>query len=486
MQQSNRPPKFLAPFAQGDTGRTEVPLTSPDSTRASQTLGFPPLTGTPPEAGGVPPQREDMNGALNQATRLPWWLALGGRYPYDAAFANDAVINGYPQFAVLPATASAGEWYSLTDNNLTDPEAGGNWVPGYHYGATVLAAQTGGGVTLTQDQAAKRLLIIEGTLTANLTITVPAWVYAWDVINNTGGAYTVALKYPTSGSVTIAQTGAAVRVVGDGTALQVATQIVPPATTSAAGIQRNATNGEAAAGTLTNVTITPASMASAALLKSQNLAGIANAGAARTNLGLGAVATWDSIGISNVTGLQTALDAKLNVNNPTATGTMAGVSGYQFDGGMGYIYRSGDGLAVRYGTAATNRFAFFEANGDLRVSSGAMLASGGFQNASSRTVKHHIAELDPAECLASVLSLQGVRYRYVWDDTVRLGYYAEDTRELIPEAVHERAVHDDGTNQSPLTIEDAQLLPHHTGAIQALHDMITKLEARVAELEAHQ
>ncbi|WP_436632525.1 hypothetical protein, partial [Lactobacillus acidophilus] len=81
--QTNQPAKFLVPFAQNDSSRVELPVTTSDATRASQSLGFPPATMQPPEAGGVPPQGEDFNGALNQIARIAWWMMLGGRFSFD-------------------------------------------------------------------------------------------------------------------------------------------------------------------------------------------------------------------------------------------------------------------------------------------------------------------------------------------------------------------------------------------------------------------
>lgn len=522
MQQSNRPAKILAPFAQGDTGRAEVPLNTADSTRASQTLGFPPLTGTPPEAGGVPPQREDMNGAMNQIARGPWWSMLGGRFPFDAAFAGDAAINGYPSAALLPAADGLGDWLSTADNNTANPDTTATgWAPGYHYGSTVLVGQVGGTFTATPAQAAKRLLAISGTLTSNLVVIVPAWVYSWDVINNTGGPFTVTVRTASGGGAVIPQNGQPTRIVGDGTDVVISSQTVPAATNILAGIQRNATNAEAAAGSLTNATVTPAALSSAALLKNANLAGLTDVAAARLNLGLGAVAQLSEIQISNVTGLATSLAAKANLTGATFTGAVTinnavdfgvgfivanqgngpnSASGYYFGNDLdsnfaAYIAKNSSGVP---GAASWWRFVNgqntpitftisgvgdrIRMDGTGVTTYGLLVSTGGFQDGSSRTIKHHRADLDPLDSLAAVLALRGVRYAYHWAPEVsRLGYFAEPTAEIIPEAVTEGGP----DSVSPLFIEDTQMLPHHTGAIQALYAMITALQAKVADLEAN-
>ena len=122
MQVSSTPLKWTIPFAQGDGARVEIPTTTADPTRFSLTLGSPPLTGQPPETGGVPPQLEDFNGAMNQIARIAWWKMGGGAFPYDATFATDPNVNGYPQGANVAATDYSGTWLSLVDNNTANPD----------------------------------------------------------------------------------------------------------------------------------------------------------------------------------------------------------------------------------------------------------------------------------------------------------------------------------------------------------------------------
>lgn len=238
MQSTNQPGKFLIPFAQNDSAKVEIPATSADPTRMSQSLGSPPLTGMPPEAGGVPPQLEDFNGAMNQVARIPWWLSAGARFGFDATWSADPAIGGYPRGAVLPAALGAalvgmGEWYNNTEDNTADPDvSGAGWVPGYHYGSTALTGQTGGTVTLTPAQAAKRVITIAGTLTSNLVLVVPGWVYDWTVYNNTGGAFTVTIKNAATPGVVVPQNGAPTPVRCDGTAVSLLAPNIGPATSA--------------------------------------------------------------------------------------------------------------------------------------------------------------------------------------------------------------------------------------------------------------
>lgn len=300
MQSTNQPAKFLVPFAQNDSARVEVPATTTDATRFSQSLGSPPLTGLPPEAGGVPPQLEDFNGALNQIARGVWWALGGGRFGYDAAWATDTLIGGYARGAVLPASlgggsAGMGEWYNNTDNNTANPDTDGTgWVPGYHYGATALTGQTGGTITLTPAQAAKTVITVAGTLTSNLVLVVPAWVYRWTIYNATTGAFTVSVRNPSSSAVTIPQDGTPTDVRGDGTNVTRTTVTVPNASTTVAGIARLATVAETAAAADGTIAVTPAGMA-------------------------------QTKAISWIAGLQTALDGKASTGTTITAG--AGLTG---------------------------------------------------------------------------------------------------------------------------------------------------------------
>lgn len=218
MQVSSTPVKWTVPFAQGDGARVEIPATTADPTRFSLTLGSPPLTGQPPETGGVPPQLEDFNGAMNQIARIAWWAQGGGAFPYDATWAGDSAVNGYAQGAQISFSDYSGTWLSLADNNTANPDTvGTNWAPVAAYGVTALTGQTGGTVTLTPLQAAKRMLTIAGTLTSNLIIVVPAWTYDWSVTNLTTGAFTVTVKTAAGAGVLIPQNSKPAPVRGDGT-----------------------------------------------------------------------------------------------------------------------------------------------------------------------------------------------------------------------------------------------------------------------------
>lgn len=242
--QSSIPLKWYVPFAQGDSARVELPVTTSDATRASQTLGFPPLTMQPPESGGVPPQGEDFNGGMNQIARIAWWTLNGGGWPYDATFATNSNINGYPNGAKLQSADFRGDWINTSDNNQVNPDTNGTgWVPGFQYGTTALTGQTGGTVTPTPLQAAKNSITISGTLTSALTVILPTWLRNWTITNSTTGAFVLIVKTASGSGVTIPQNAAPTRVSGDGTNIVQASENVAAATSSTQAMQYGQATG---------------------------------------------------------------------------------------------------------------------------------------------------------------------------------------------------------------------------------------------------
>lgn len=124
------PIKFTLPFAENATAgfRRTIPVTSPDPTVASQSLGFPPDTGTPIGSGGTPPNIQDENGAMWQATGWDRWFSAGGPIIFDPV--ASAAWGGYPLGAIVASAATLGVWwYSTVDGNTTNPDlSGAGWI----------------------------------------------------------------------------------------------------------------------------------------------------------------------------------------------------------------------------------------------------------------------------------------------------------------------------------------------------------------------
>lgn len=130
---SELPPKFNIPWGNsaGVPYINSIPQTSQigiANCRASLTDGFPPLTFTPPGAGGCPPFGADFNGIFKQITQWSQWQAAGGQVFFDSAFATGA--GGYPSTAIINSLVMPGDqWMSLVDSNTGNPDSGAaNWV----------------------------------------------------------------------------------------------------------------------------------------------------------------------------------------------------------------------------------------------------------------------------------------------------------------------------------------------------------------------
>lgn len=199
MQLSNTPGKLLLPFA-ADGTKNAIPVDSQIGIvagKASLADGFPPLTRTPLSAGGVPPSGLDMNGILYEMSAIVRWANAGGGYAYDATFATDTNVGGYPKGARVMRSDGLGYWMNTVENNTTDPEAAGaaaaGWVPDYTSGAAAVT-MTNANVTLTPLEYGKRIILLTGVLTANLNLIFPNIAGAWVVLNKCTGAFAVTCK----------------------------------------------------------------------------------------------------------------------------------------------------------------------------------------------------------------------------------------------------------------------------------------------------
>ena len=85
--------------------------------------GFPLITMTPQEAGGIAPNGQDMNGALYAISSNMVHRQKGLRIQFDPAYA--AKIDGYDQGCILASNDYTRDYISLIPNNLTDPNGSG-------------------------------------------------------------------------------------------------------------------------------------------------------------------------------------------------------------------------------------------------------------------------------------------------------------------------------------------------------------------------
>ena len=96
---------------------------SQDVQDATLNDGFPLITMTPQNAGGIAPNGQDMNGALYAISSDMVHRQKGLRIQFDPAYA--AKIGGYDQGCILTSNDYTRDYISLISNNLTDPNGSG-------------------------------------------------------------------------------------------------------------------------------------------------------------------------------------------------------------------------------------------------------------------------------------------------------------------------------------------------------------------------
>lgn len=196
MNLSDAPKKQPVPF--GVNGqREELLATTPaGNQQASYDVGFPAITMLLKSAGGLPPKGQDFNQIFYELASIARWAGAGGNYLFDSAFST--AVSGYPVGATVLSSDGAGFWLNGTNGNTTNPEAADStltgWVPVDHVGSTVITGLSASNVTLSSLQAAKDVITLAGTLTANINIILPAWKKKWKIVNNCTGSFTVTVK----------------------------------------------------------------------------------------------------------------------------------------------------------------------------------------------------------------------------------------------------------------------------------------------------
>jgi hypothetical protein len=199
-------------FGSGDASKTyPIPLASQISITpgaASFADGFPPLTRTQLDAGGIPPNGEDINGILYMLSAHMALINSGQPYQFNTDQATN--IGGYGLGAVLQSATNDFFWLNTVNGNASNPDSGGaGWVPLPAAGVARVAL-TSGTATLTPSQAARAIIIFTGTLTGNCVVNFPA---------NSGQNWTVCSTATMGGFTITAQTaaaGASVNIPGGG------------------------------------------------------------------------------------------------------------------------------------------------------------------------------------------------------------------------------------------------------------------------------
>jgi len=167
------PSQITVPFANSGT-RNDIPAAADNSTGlAGYDVGFPPITTVAKLAGGLPPRGADFNGMFYDVTEAIRYLEAGGQFPYNSAFSS--AVGGYPLGALVMRSDGSGLWKNLVANNTTDPEgsSASGWSP-LNSGITNVT-MTSANYTLTNLQAANDIIVISGSLTANLNLIFPSF-----------------------------------------------------------------------------------------------------------------------------------------------------------------------------------------------------------------------------------------------------------------------------------------------------------------------
>jgi hypothetical protein len=206
-----RPSNYSIPFANSGVKNT-IPTPATGTGKASFTEGFPAVTMLPITAGGIPPEGKDFNGIYYDITTHTVWVNAGGQYQFDAALST--AIGGYPAGMVLQNNAGTASYVSAVANNTTDfnstpSSIGSLWLP-YAGNAfsNVAIATTGGTTVLTAIQAAAKFITVTGVLVSDATLTLPAALGKWTIINNTTGGFSVTAIALGGAGVPIFQGGA--------------------------------------------------------------------------------------------------------------------------------------------------------------------------------------------------------------------------------------------------------------------------------------
>ena len=129
-----KPQVLYQPFAA--TGDKNVILDAPDAENpqlANLQTGFPAITQTLIDNGGIPPERKDFNGLGYMLSSFYYFIQCGGIYTFEQDVSD--AIGGYPQGSILYYTDGDGITYRVksnkannTDNFVTTPSyIGDSW-----------------------------------------------------------------------------------------------------------------------------------------------------------------------------------------------------------------------------------------------------------------------------------------------------------------------------------------------------------------------
>lgn len=117
----SEPAKIITPWA--STGsKNPIPASANNATGAAGfDKGFPDITMTPEEAGGLPPAGQDFNGIFYQITEIIQYMQAGGQPLFSPVLST--AIGGYPKGCVVLGSDDLTLWQNQVDGNTSDPSS---------------------------------------------------------------------------------------------------------------------------------------------------------------------------------------------------------------------------------------------------------------------------------------------------------------------------------------------------------------------------
>lgn len=124
----------ILPATIANTGlKNTIPDNPTGTYLASINGGFPEITMTPKDDGGVPPDGKDLNGFLNVLSGFYFYTQIGGKYTFNSDVSS--AIGGYPQGAILYYKNGdiLTQVESLIENNTYNFVTTPSYIDGVHW-----------------------------------------------------------------------------------------------------------------------------------------------------------------------------------------------------------------------------------------------------------------------------------------------------------------------------------------------------------------
>lgn len=208
--------------------------------------------------------------------------------------------------------------------------------------------------------------------------------------------------------------------------------------------------------------------------KSDNLSGLGNYATARTNLGLGTMATQTATDYALLNGSSTITVTKSSSTAAAFTTSGGGLTSYLGPQGLSIgaasTYISGDSTQVAIGTS-TKSWTFSNATGN------GVAVNGSWINGSDRRIKENIVPV--TDGLSTVAAFNPVKFSYKGDNAPvadRFGLIAQELEQVVPDVVYTEP-------NEKLGLEDFKAVAY-TELVPILIKAIQELKAEVDALKA--